>query len=225
MPDADTVTPLCTADQFNEGPYQDLASQYTTEALNDIMIEATRACEDEVHRRLAPFTGLQETHRADSTDADEYADAAGLPMPIQGTLGWSFATSIGATNLVRHMWVEQYPGSKYADLWAYSDVTVEVILSYGGTPQTLSAAQILDGPDDQGHIWFQLGQFIPLGSRLRVTYSGGYQTVPAGLVRACRFMAAYFCVRDLDPDATTQHDPDQLHADALIRLAPFVQDD
>jgi hypothetical protein len=219
---ADCPVPLCTAAQFQSGPYADLASQYTGGSLDDLASEATRLCEDEIHRRLAPFT-VTETHRASASDPDEYADAANLPMNIQGTLGWSYAQALETTNLVRHVWVKEYPGDKYPDMWSYSNVSVTVILSYGGTPRTLGPAQILDGPDNQGHIWFTLGQFIPVGSRLRITYSGGYNPVPAGLVRAGRFMMAYLIVRDLNP-ADTEHDPDQLHVDAMLALSSFEQD-
>lgn len=215
---ADTVTPLCSAAQFNEGAFTDLAKGYSPTALNDILIEATRMCEAEANRRLAPFT-LTETHRASGIDPDEYADGANLPMPIQGAIGWDYANALGASRLVRHCWLDHYP-AHWPDMWTYSAVTVTTILSYGATQQNLSQSQILDGPDNTGHLWFILGLFLPVGSRIRVTYSGGYQTVPADLVRACKFMAAYLIVRELNPaDAT--HDPDQLHVDALLRLAPY----
>jgi hypothetical protein len=64
--------------------------------------------------------------------------------------------------------------------------------------------------------------FLPVGSRVQVTYSGGYTTVPADLVRACKFMAASIVVRELNPEAT-DHDPDQLHTDALMYLSNYAR--
>jgi hypothetical protein len=217
--DADAVTPLCTAAQFTVGPFADLCRDYPAEALSDVLAEATRMCETEAGRRLAPFT-LTETHRASAIDPDEYAEGANLPMPIQGAIGWDYAQALGASKLVRHCWVDQYP-AHWPDMWAYSGVTVETILSYGGTQQQLAPAQILDGPDDTGHLWFQLGLYLPVGSRIRVTYSGGYTVaIPADLVRAGKFMTAYLIVRELNP-ADASHDPDLLHGDALMALAAY----
>ena len=218
---ADNPVPLCTAAQFTEAAFGDLGAFYSPQALNDILIEATRMCESETSRRLAPFTGLVETHRASVIDPDEYSDSANIPMDIQSTLGASYARAIGASSLVRHVWVDEC-AVRYPDLWAYSNTSVTIVRSYGGTQQ-LNSTQILNGPEpDTGHIWFQLGLFMPVGSRIQVTYSGGYTTIPADLVRACKFMAAYLIVRELNPDAS-DHDPEQLHVDGLMRLAPYVR--
>jgi hypothetical protein len=218
---ADSPTPLCTAAQFTEGPFGDLASAYSPTALTDVLIEATRMCESETSRRLAPFT-VTETHRASVIDPDEYSDSANIPMDIQSTLGASYAQAIGASSLVRHVWVDEC-AVRYPDMWAYSNVGVTIIRSYGGT-QGLNVGQILNGPEpDTGHLWFQLGLFMPIGSRIQVTYSGGYTVaVPADLVRACKFMAAYLIVRELNP-AASDHNPEELHVDALMRLAPYTR--
>lgn len=220
-PDADTVTPLCSYNQFIEGSFKDLVSGFSQTAVMDILVEATRQCEDQTGRRLAPFTGLTETTRAAGIDPDEYAGTSDLPMSIQGTLGMSQAQSLNMTNLVRHHWVSETP-PRYEDLWAYSGVTVTVIRSYGGTQQ-LSAGQILDGPDNLGHVWFQLGQFIPVGSYVRTTYGGGYQTTPGSLLRACKFMAASIAIDELNPE-DNERDPDRLYNLALRWLVPFARD-
>lgn len=219
---ADAPTPLCTADQFLSGPFGDLASQFQGPVLDQFLVEATRLCEDEAHRRLAPFTAIDETHRAEGIDPDEYADAANLPMSIQATLGNSYAQAVGAQDLVRHCWVNE-SAPRFQELWEYSNVSVQIIRSYGGT-QNVTAAQILNGPEvNTGHLWFQLGTFLPIGSRIQVTYSGGYVVaIPASLVRACRYMCASLIVRELDPGATN-HNPDQLHTDALLVLSNWAR--
>jgi hypothetical protein len=221
---ADSPTPLCTSAQFSSGAFADLAQGYTAttgQPLDEIMTEATRACESECGgRRLAPFTNLVETHRASAIDPDEYSDQSNLPMDIQSTLGASYAQALGASSLVRHVWVDQ-TAPLYQDLWGYSDVSVTIIRSYGGTQQ-LQPGQILNGPEpDTGHLWFQLGLFLPVGSRVQVTYSGGYTiAIPGDLVRASKNMAAWMIVTELNPE-DTNHDPDRLHATALMLLQNY----
>jgi hypothetical protein len=184
------------------------------------MAESTRMCEEETTRRLAPFT-LTESHRAEGIDPDEYADSANLPMDLQGTLGRSYAYALGASTLVRHCWLNEY-APVFQDMWSYSNVSVRFVRSYGGS-QVISPSQFIAGPDpDSGHMFFQLGLFLPVGSLIYATYSGGYNPVPAGLVRAGRFMAAYLAIRDLNP-GDTAHDPDALHTDALIRLSNYMR--
>jgi len=223
MPDGDTPVPLCTPANFQLSPFGDLVSRYTEPALTDLMSEATRACEAAAGgRRLAPFT-ITETTRADGTDPDEYPAGGALPMPIQGTIGWSEALALGGGNdLVRHCWLTQFP-VRYPELWQYSGVSVLVIRSYSGTQQ-YGQAQLLDGPDNTGHLWFQIGSLVPVGSRVRTTYSGGYTVaIPADLVRACRLMAAWMVVSELAPGAT-QHDPGWLYAAACKILESYGPD-
>lgn len=215
---ADTGVPLCSYAQFTEGAFADLVADYDESVVSDYLWRGTRLTEEACgDRRLAPFT-LTETHRADAVDPDEYAESANLPMDMQGALGWSYAQALGSTTLVRHAWVNHFP-PHYPDLWEYSGVSVTIIRSYGGT-ETLQPTQILDGPDDIGHVWFQLGLFLPIGSRVRVTYSGGYTiATPASLVQANELMTAAAVIRELQPESA-MHDPEQLRADAIAILDP-----
>jgi hypothetical protein len=219
--DTDQPVPLCSPANFQASPFGDLVADYDESALADLMAESTRACEAAAGgRRLAPFTNLTETTRADGVDPDEYPAGTSLPMPIQGTIGWSEALALGGGNdLVRHAWLSQRP-PRYPDLWQYSDVSVLVIRSYSGTQQ-YDQAQLLDGPDNTGHLWFQIGSLVPVGSRVRVTYSGGYAaSIPADLVRAGRLMAAWMVISELNP-GTTAHDPDWLYGAACKILESY----
>lgn len=218
---ADSPTPICSAAQFTSGAFGDLVKDYPQQALNDLLAEATRECESAAGRRLVPFTSVPETHRAEGMDPDEYTDSANIPMDIQGTLGRSYAAALGVSTLVRHCWLNEC-APRYPEMWSYSDVTIEIVRSYGGN-QVLGAGNFQGAENDSGHVWFQLGMFIPIGSLIRVTYSGGYQTIPADLVRAGKFMAGYLAVRELDP-ASSDHDPGQLQDDALKALAPYGRD-
>ncbi len=218
--DADSPVPLCSVANFTESPFADLVANYSEQALSDLMVEATRMCEGACKgRRLAPFT-ITETTRADGVDPDEYPAGSSLPMPIQGTIGWSEALALGGgTDLVRHSWLSQVP-LRYPDLWQYSNVSVLVIRSYSGTQQ-YTASQLLDGPDNTGHLWFQIGALVPIGSRVRVTYSGGYTVaIPADLVRAGRLMAAWLAVSELNPGSTDRN-PDWLWSSAMKILAGY----
>lgn len=219
----DSPTPLASAANFNEGALADLARSYNPTALNDILIQATRAVETECGRRLAPFT-ITETHRAEGIDPDEYTDSANLPLDLMGSLGRSYAYALGASSLIRHVWLNEY-APLYQEMWTYSNVSVNLTRSYGGN-QPVSAAQILQGPDvDTGHLWFKIGLFLPVGSQINVTYSGGYTTMPADLVRACIYMAGAIIVRELDPLAQTGHghSPEALEAVAVSWCSPYMR--
>jgi hypothetical protein len=221
MADTDSPVPLCSAAQFTESAFGDLVSGWSTGALSDLLVEGTRLCESETGRRLAPFTNVPETHRAEGMDPDEYTDSANIPMDLQGTLGRSYAQAIGVTTLVRHLWLNEY-AVRYPELWTYSNVTINIVRSYGGS-EVLSSAQYIGADVDSGHVWFNLGLFIPLGSYAQVLYSGGYTVAtPADLVRANKFMCAYLAVRELNP-AASDHNPDELHAEALMALANYAR--
>jgi hypothetical protein len=219
---ADSPSPLCSASQFASGAFSDLAAYYvqnTQQPLEDILVEATRACESECGRRLAPFTGVTESHRGEGMDPDEYTDSANLPMDLQGTLGRSYAYALGASTLVRHCWLNEF-APRYQDLWTYSVSEFTIVRSYGGS-ENLSSSQYT-GPDaDSGHLWLNLGIFAPIGSYFYVTYGGGYTvSTPGDLVRACKNMAAWMIVTELNPE-DTNHDPDRLHATALMLLQNY----
>jgi hypothetical protein len=221
VPDADTVVPLCSYANFTEGAFADLVSGFSQSAVNDILIEATRQCEDLTQRRLAPFT-VTETARASGIDPDEYAATSNIPTSIQGALGMSEAQALSVTNLVRHHWLREYP-PRYQELWTYSNVAVTVFRSYGGN-QAITTGQIIMGPDEAGHVWFQLGQFIPVASYIQVQYSGGYTVAtPGSLVRASKYLAASIAVTELNPE-DTEHDPNRLYSLALRWLGPFGRD-
>jgi hypothetical protein len=218
--DADTGTPLCSYSQFVAGAFSDLVSGFSQDAVQDILIEATRKCESITGRRLAPFT-LTETQRASGIDPDEYAATSNIATSIQGTLGMSEASSLSVTNLIRHHWLREFP-PRYQELWSYTNVAVTVYRSYGGN-QGIFPGQIILGPDDLGHLWFQLGQFIPVASHIQVVYSGGYTTTPADLLRACKFIAAAITIDELNPEDST-HSPDRLIALGEKWLAGYMRD-
>ncbi|WP_194923198.1 hypothetical protein [Catenulispora pinisilvae] len=216
----DTVTPLATVAQLMGGPFADLFVHFDPDVVQEFLVDATRMCEDETDRRLALFTGLVESHRASGVDPDEYGDAGGIPIDPQGVVGASYAAALGTTSLIRHVYLDQY-APRYPEMWTYSDVQVLILRSFGGS-QLIEPSRLVGPEPDSGHVWFPLGTYLPTGSLIRVTYSGGYATVPASLSRACRLMAAHLAVTELRP-GTTQHDADTLRGQAVDILVSYVR--
>lgn len=213
------ATLLCAPQDLQTGAFADLTASFSDQALADICAEATRACETEVGRRLVSFT-LTESHRAEGIDVDELGVlGSGIPLDLTATLGASYAASLGGGfNLVRRIWLNEH-APLYPDMWAYSGVTIVATTSVGGTNNVGPA---LAGPlADSGLVWFQLGTFLPPGTLVRATYSGGYTTIPADLRRAAKYMAASICVKELDPQASTGHNAADLIQDAVAWLSPY----
>jgi hypothetical protein len=213
---------LATFEQMSEGPLGNLVTGYdSTAAQTDLMAEATRSCEAIADRRLVPFVGLVESHRLEGIDPDEYPAGSGLPITLETMGRGSLGTVLGVgDNLVRHVWLDQH-APRYADLWAYSNVVL-TLTDTAGAVQTLSGAQLLAPEPDSGHLWLPVGTWAPIGSWASVTYSGGYQTFPADLVRACKYEAASIAVNDLDP---LNRQADALHERACALLKPYCRED
>jgi hypothetical protein len=186
----DRVTPLATPTQMEQSNLRHLIVGLEEEEKRDLMVRATRACESYTSRRLAPFEGLVENHRAEGSDVDE-GGGYGLAGDLAAQLGMAHNRAFAASgSMVRHCWLREF-APIFQDMWEYSDVRVALHHSIGSTDQVGAFSLIGDGPEpDTGHLWFRLGVYLPIGSRVRVTYSGGYKTVPGDLVQACRLLAA-----------------------------------
>jgi hypothetical protein len=218
----DAPTPLATWSQFATGPFIDLAAGYDTgPAQIQLMVEATRRCESECDRRLAPFINLTETQRAEGVDVEDVSDGY-VPLDPAAQLGVSRAQSLGASLLVRHCWVREFP-ARYPDMWTGSVSAIRLSLSFAGT-STVDVAGIQYEPDT-GHIRFTVGTFLPPGSTIAITYGGGYSTMPADLVRAGRLMAASLAAQELDPlQNDGRHDVAALEEAACKALRRYMRD-
>lgn len=217
---ADSPVPLATASDMAAGQFADLVRDYSADALAQLMVEATRQCEGIAGHRLAPFVGVPESHRATGIDPDELSGSGQMPMDLQATLGRSFANALGGGDQVRHVWLTEY-APRYPEMWAYSNLQVTLLRSYGGS-QTVSAASLIGAEADSGHVWFTLGTFLPVGSLIRVVYDGGYATIPADLARACKLLAASLALGEIDPAGTQfGHDRGILAAQAEAILCNY----
>lgn len=216
----DSVIPLATSTEMQEGPFANLVSGYSQGAIDTLMQRATRMCESLCDRRLAPFQNIVETSRAQALDVEDALDAY-VPLDPTSQLGFSRALSLGSTLLVRHFWVRHNP-PLYPEMWAGSLASITLYRSFSGV-QIVNISQT-QYESDTGHVRFQLGTFVPPGTTIQVVYSGGYTTVPADLVQACKTMAASIVVRELDPVQAGAHDPDLLRMDAEQMLDPYMRD-
>lgn len=216
------LTPLATSAQFNLTPFQDLAKNLQAGELDNTMLRATRACESQCRRRLAPFTGLVETLRLVDGDVEDPI-AVAIPLPGQAQINIDYSRALGYSSLMRHAWVREFP-PLYQDLWTGSVSSVDIFWSYQSTAYTVPTTS-LQYEADTGHIRFALGTFVPPGSTGKITYSGGYSTIPDDLVHACITMAASIIIKELDPRANaSQHDPDLLRDEAVEFLDPYMRD-
>lgn len=222
MAAVDSPTPLATSAIMRQGPLGDLVQAYSDPALDRLMVQATRLCESECQRRLVPFT-ITESHRAEGVDPDELTNMASMPLDMISTLSSSYASALGASDQVRHVWLREY-APRYQEMWQYgNDLTITIIRSIGGQ-ETFTPVDVIGPEPDTGHVWFRLGTFLPIGSLIRATYSGGYQTIPGDLERACQFMAGGIAARDLDPAVrNTTHDAGTLTAEAVGVLTAYAR--
>lgn len=216
---ADSGPALCTWAQFTSGAFADLARNYTDPTgQTQLLIEATREAETLCDRRLTPFTNLVESQRADALDVADALDAY-VPLDPTSQLGMSRAQSLGSTLLVRHFWVREAP-PRFTEMWTGTINSLSLRRSFSGT-QTVDPGSIQYEPDT-GHVRFQLGTFVPPGTTIMCTYSGGYSTVPGDLMRAVKLLTAALLVRELRPQQQV-HDPELLHNEAVGKLGGYTR--
>lgn len=216
----DTPTPLATATDFQAfAGFAKLVRDYAANDVVRLMGRATRAIESRCDRRFAPFT-VTESTRAEGVDPSG-VDTGGWPLDLMAALGRSKALTYGVTSMVRDVWLNEY-APLYPEMWAYSNVSVVLARAYGDTENVLGSA--LEGPEpDSGHFRFRLGTFVPVGTTVRVTYSGGYQIVPEDLNTATCYQAAKLAILSAEPQLRQGMNLDELDAMILELVAPFIR--
>ena len=221
-----TTSPLLTAVQFEMGPFKTLTRDYSATEKTNLMLRASRAVETVCDRRLAPFTGLVESHQLFHITVDDQIRPT-EPMEPMATLGYSRAASLDTGELVRHMYLKQYP-PLYQDLWlnnnpSYLAITnIQVLRTFSGT-QTVDPSTLQYEPDT-GHIRFALGTYIPPGSTVVMTYNGGYTvSIPDDLVEAAKMMAARLAILELEPTQRPDVDLAELKVEIEDILVPYMR--
>lgn len=212
-------TPLASVATFNAGPESDLFRFISGAEQTGLLARASRAVEAYCGRRLSAFTGLVETVRAQDIDVEEAVDIT-MPLDQAGMLGFSRAQSLGATQLVRACWLREYP-PRWTDLWSGSVTAISILRAFAGS-QSVDPSTI-QYEVDTGHIRFQLGTYIPQGSTLVVTYSGGYATVPDDLQQACLIKAMQLALAELDPQVGKFTQDRDLQGEFEQLVGPYVK--
>lgn len=203
----------------------ELAKNYDPLLIAETLVEATDQIETLTSRRLAPFSDYVYEDRLYGIDPNEYGDTTlGTPMPWAGTLGASYADALGDNNLIRHFWLDQF-AVHHPELWTYNLQSIVLDLTYGNTMTVDFANGGLTGPaKTDGHCWMRIGTFAPEGTRITVTYGGGFTVgIPPALKRACIYQAAKFLIVDAEPVLRAAINTDELDAQITSILAPWAR--
>lgn len=217
-----TLTPLATfADALNFGAGGEIFRAFDDpQAQTDLMWAATQNIEDRCQRRLAPFTNVTESFRAEGVDIDVLG-SANMPMYLPQALGYSQSLAFSNFNLVRDIWLEHHAPTR-PDLWEYNIIQIALLLAYGGSPLVTTAA--IQGPNpDTGWLRMNLGTFCPIGTMIQVTYGGGYNPVPYPLKLATIFQAMKFAVVGASPEMRKDVNTVELDAEILSLIAPYIR--
>ena len=189
------------------------------------LVDATREIEDRTSRRLAPFTNHLEEGALVGINPNEYGGAGGnTPMSLQGSLGQSYADSLGVNGLIRRFWIDEY-APRYPEMWEYQVTEMRVLTTYGSW-QDISPAQgnIIAMEKTNGFVWLQIGLFAPEESRIRVCYNGGYvYDTPGSLQRACLLQAVEFLIMESEPQQRKDMSIDELERQITKLVAPWVK--
>ena len=219
-----TTAPLASfEDAYNFGSGSSILRTFAglpTSAQDDLMWQATAMIEDRCDRRLAPFTGLVESHRAEGVDHDVLG-ASDMPMDLHTAIGYSQAIAFANTNLVRDFWLDQW-APKRAEIWAYDVTQIKLLLAYGAT--YIVPAGAWQGPEaDTGFVRLQLGVFCPVGTMVEVTYGGGYSQTPYALKQATILQAFKLAIVGAEPDQRKDMSTTELDAEILSAIAPYIR--
>lgn len=190
--------------------------------LADTMLQATDHIEGLTQRRLAPFTGVLYQDRLLGIDPMEYGATADMPLPFSGSLGLSYANAVGASDLVRHFWLDEF-APRNSELWTYNVQSIILELTYGNTI-AVNVSGVRGPATTDGHIWLPLGTLAPIGTRVNVLYGGGYTVgIPPSLRLACLYQAVKFLIVDTEPQSRQGLHTDALEAQIVSLLAPWAR--
>lgn len=188
------------------------------------LVDATREIEDRTSRRLAPFTGHLEELGLTGINPNEYGGSSGnTPMSLQGSLGQSYADSLGVNGLIRRFWINEY-APRYPEMWEYQVTDMQIQTTYGSWQNVLQSGGLIDLEKTNGFAWLTIGFFAPEESRLRVCYNGGYvYDTPGSLQRACLLQAVEFLIMESEPQQRKDMSIDEIERQITKLVAPWVK--
>ncbi|MHB8511482.1 MAG: hypothetical protein ACYDCC_04825 [Actinomycetota bacterium] len=200
-----TYTPLASTTDFNNSPFNALAVSISAGELTNTLNRASQAIEDFCDRRLAPFTGLTETHRQFGVKNDLPGDT--MVGDRDAMINLDRMRALGQFSQARHIFLREFP-PLWEDQWTGAVSNISLIYPFGGSLATIPASSYEFDPN-RGYVRFNIGVFCPPGTSASVTYSGGYSTVPYALNQACLLEAARLLMIELMPsDADMQRGKD-----------------
>lgn len=213
--------PMATPADLRDGPFKYVLTDASPSFVDATLTRASRNIEARCARKFVPFYGLVQTERAEGIALDSYGTYYG-PQSMMATLQLSRADAYGGLgNLVRDVWLDEHAPLS-PDAWSYSDVSVEVTPQIGGPPMPVAGA--LEGPyPDTGHMRLPLGTYCPVGSIIRVTYSGGYTVIPDDLVQAAIMQTVKLLILTISPERRASMSTDDLDAEIDMLIAPYVR--
>jgi hypothetical protein len=216
-----TYAPLASVSDLTTSPLNDIFRNMNAPVQTKILTQASRALESYCNRRLAPFTGLPESHRAQNIDPDEQTDVY-TPLDQTAMLGLSRAQSLGSSELVRHDWLRETP-VRWPDLWTGSIQSITIWRAVTGS-QVITDMTPVQYEADTGHVRFSLGTYLPQGSTIVYSYSGGYSTIPDELNLACLLKSAQIGILYLEPEARPNIDTAELTGEIESLLSSYIRD-
>lgn len=202
-----------------------LCNSKEDEDLYATLVDSTREIEDRTSRRLAPFTGHLEEGGLVGINPNEYGGSSGnTPMSLRGSLGQSYADSLGVNGLVRRFWLNEY-APRYPEMWEYQISEMQVQTTYGSWQDIGSGnGNLLALEKTNGFAWLTIGFFAPEESRIQIVYNGGYvYDIPGSLQRACLLQAIQFLILESEPQQRTNMSIDELERQITKLVAPWVK--
>jgi hypothetical protein len=204
--------------------YSALCQGKDDDILYAALVDATREIEDRTSRRLAPFTGHVDELGLTGVNPNEYGGSGGnMPMSLQGSLGQSYADSLGVNGLIRRFWLNEY-APRYPEMWEYQIVEMKIQTTYNSWQDVTSQSGLIDLEKTNGFAWLQIGFFAPEESRIRICYNGGYvYDTPGSLQRACLLQAVEFLILESEPQQRSHMSIDELERQITKLVAPWVK--
>jgi hypothetical protein len=227
-----TILPLATVTQFKSWGGVDQLIQdenrWDDAALATLMVDATTMLQDRANTRLTPFSAKVETFQAYGVSPDEYGQQGDMPMDLTGALGWSQASALGVSSMVREFWL-RCTAVAYPEWWNYSLTSVKIVRTFGDSQLFESPADFAQwqGPDpDTGHVKMPIGTYCPVGSTIIATYGGGYNPIPGSLKIACIFQAMKLVIMGAQPAVRKDaaYSLDELDAEIVLNLGAYARD-
>ena len=187
-------------------------------------MDATREIEDRTSRRLAPFVGHLDELGMTGINPNELGGGNNMPTSLQGSLGMSYASSLGINSLIRRFWLNEY-APRYPEMWEYQVTEMKVLTTYGNWQDvSVQSGNVIDIEKTNGFVWLEIGLFAPEESRIRIVYSGGYvNDIPGSLQRACLLQAVQFIILESEPQQRANMSIDELERQITKLVAPWVK--